>query len=638
MIRSTRTAWVLGGVLIPLVGMGLMRPAGEGTAAEPTPPAAPAPTATSTTTPVTTSATTPAKTSRIGQSVGDFELVDVRTGKPVARKDFGNRKAIAVIFMGTTCPINNAYLPRLNQYQRQFGDRVQILGINSNSSDTVARAAEHATRNELQFPVLKDPSGAVALKFGATRTPEAFVIDATGVIRYHGRIDDQYGLTEDGFDIKRISARTSELRDALEAVTAGKSVEVAETTVSGCYITRPPRPKATGQVTYFRHVAPLIQKHCQECHRSGQIGPMELTNYDQIAEWSEMVRDVISDERMPPWYADPKYGHFSNDRSMPAEDAATILKWIDDGCPKGDAKDAPPEKVYPQQEWTIGKPDVVLTMPTAFPVPAEMPRRGLPYQLFIIDPGFEKDMWVQAAEAKAGAPTVVHHILAFIAPPLSGVDPNIPDFPFLPLVKNARVLCGTAPGDMPTVFPPGVAIKIPAGSKIIIQMHYTPNGKAEKDLSSIGLIFAKEPPKRQVLTIPVFNARVRIPPGDSNHRMDSYFTTKFDGEILSYMPHMHLRGKSFTMGIRPGGTGDEKLLLSVPRYNFNWQNVYRNVTPVKFQKGDVIHCVAYYDNSEKNPNNPDPMKEVRWGDQTWEEMMIGWMDIVYNIPVNSAGK
>jgi peroxiredoxin len=559
------------------------------------------------------------------KAVENFQLPDARTGKQVSLAEFKDRKAVVVVFLGTACPISNAQLAELIRLHAEYAPKgVHFLGINSNHADKAERVARHAKENDVPFPVLKDEGAVVADLFGATRTPEAFVLDSVRAIRYRGRVNDRYDI-----DVKKLKATTRELGDALDAVLAGKEVAVAATSAPGCKISRAPKPKATGTVTFTKDVCRILQKHCQECHRPGQPAPMSLVNYDEAADWSATIRDAVGDRRMPPWYADPKVGHFSNDRSIPAEDNAKLLKWIDEGCPKGDDRDQPSPLSWPADEWKIGKPDLVLSMEEEYAVPAEAPKGGIPYQFFIIDPKFKEDMWVQKAEARPGAPSVVHHILAFIVPPRDRIDPDMPSPPFIIGVKNARVLTGTAPGDMPRMHSDGLAVRIPAGSKIILQLHYTPNGKAEKDRSRIAMIFAKKPPEREVMTIPIYNFRFRIPPGAENHRVESSFEFKEDGRILAFMPHMHLRGKDFAMSIK-APDGKEEPVLSIPRYNFNWQLAYNCAEPVKVPKGGRVLCVAHYDNSEKNPNNPDPKAAVYWGEQTWQEMMVGWIDMYYD--------
>ncbi|OAI51550.1 hypothetical protein AYO44_17070, partial [Planctomycetaceae bacterium SCGC AG-212-F19] len=345
-----------------------------------------------------------------------------------------------------------------------------------------------------------------------------------------------------------------------------------------------------------------------------------LLSYEDAAGWSAMIQEVVQEKRMPPWHADPQFGKFSNDRSLPKEDRETLLNWIAAGCPKGETKDMPPPREWPEG-WRIGKPDMVLTMPQPYDVPAQPPKGGIPYQHFFIDPGFTEDRWVTRAEARAGAPEVVHHVIVFILTPGKFFNQNDPTNP---------VLCGTAPGDMPLVLPDGMAKRIPAGSKLVLQTHYTPNGRAQKDLSRIGIIFSPAPPKHEVRSIPVTNPIFRIPPGDDNFKHEANYTLRRDALAINFMPHMHLRGKDFLYeAVYPDGKAET--LLSVPNYNFNWQSVYRLVEPKPLPKGTRIHAVAHFDNSAKNPNNPDPTKAVFWGDQTWEEMMIGWFDIAWEL-------
>ncbi len=566
----------------------------------------------------------------------DFSLPDVRTGEPVALADFGDRKAVVVVFVCTACPINNAYMPTLAKLSQEYRDKgVQFIGINSVAVDTPTEIAEHARKSGIEFPVLRDSHGRIAEQFNARRTPEAFVLNEKREIVYRGRIDDQFG-----YDFRRSKATKHDLVEALDAVLAGKPVTVAQTEVAGCLITRASQPKKDATVSFTRDVAPLLQKHCQECHRPGQIGPMPLLTYEQAESWSDMIREVVSQKRMPPWFADSKVGHFSNDRSLPDQDRETIVAWVEQGCAKGDLKDAPEPVKWPEG-WRIGTPDVILSMKEEFNVSAKMPRGGVAYQYFLIETNFDEDKWVQRAEAQAGAPEVVHHIIAFVAPPRNSKEPAslgppvLP--PFMPDARHATVLCGTAPGDMPTILPASYAKKIPKGSRIILQMHYTPNGKAQKDRSRIGLIFSKEPPRRQVLTTPILEYRFQIPPGDADYKVESrgpwdYVTRGAvpgldrDAEILSFMPHMHVRGKDFAIEvIYPDGKKD--VALSIPHFNFNWQNSYRLAKPLEVPKGTVIHCTAHFDNSVANPNNPDATKTVYWGDQTWQEMMIGWTDL-----------
>jgi peroxiredoxin len=558
------------------------------------------------------SAETPAQ---IGKRVGEFQLPDTE-GKTVSLSHFKDKKAIVVVFTGTECPINNLYMPVLANLHKEFSTKgVQFLAINSNLQDTMAKIKEHAKAIEVPFPVLKDKNNMVADHFGAQRTPEVYLLDATRTIRYQGRIDDQFGV---GY--KRGKPTRRDLAEAVNQILAGQAVTRATTPVAGCLIARIKDSKAEGTVTYTKQIAPLVQKHCQECHRPSQIGPMPLLTYDDVSAWSGTIREVIEERRMPPWHADPQYGRFANDRSLTDAERNLLLSWLDSGTPKGDDKDLPAPREF-APGWRISKPDVVFHMRQEYEVQADMPKYGVPYRYFTVETGFKEDKWVAQAEAVAGAKEVVHHVIVFVAPP---------DQQFFPGNPFTPALTGTAPGDMPLLLPTGTAKKIPAGSKLVFQMHYTPNGKVQKDRSAVGIVFARGEPEHRVYTEPIaFPPSVQIPAGDDNYKVEADWRFRENGHIISFMPHMHLRGKDFLYeAVYPDGK--KEILLSVPRYNFNWQSIYRLEKPKPVPKGTKIQCLAHFDNSAKNLNNPDPTKKVFWGDQTWEEMMIGWMDYYYD--------
>jgi len=552
------------------------------------------------------------------EPVPNFTLPDT-TGKPVSLADFKDKKALAVIFLGTECPLVNLYLIPLKHLHEEFaGQGVQLIGINSNIQDDAAAVAAHAKSHGVPFPILKDKDQKVAELFKAQRTPEAFVLDSSRRIVYRGRIDDQFGI---GF--QRAAAGRRDLAEALKETLAGKKVSVAATEAPGCLIGRDKPDLADGKITYTKHVARILQQHCQECHRPGQIGPFSLTSYEKAKAWSDTLVEIVKAGRMPPWHADPKHGKFSNDRSMPQADRETLIAWVEQGCPKGNEADMPPPRDFPKGDgWRIGTPDAIITMTEEFKVPAQAPSGGVPYQHFIVPTNFDKDMWVQAAEAKPGAKAVVHHIIAYVLGPGERFDPRSEDG------LGRGLLVATAPGDIPTIYKPGMAKKIPKGARIIFQMHYTPNGEEVVDRSSVGLIFAKEPPQHVVRTRSPLNRYFAIPPGADNHKVESSTVFKKDAMLINFMPHMHLRGKSFEYrAVYPDGRTE--ILLSIPRYDFGWQTYYQLAEPIKLPAGTKIECTAHFDNSKDNPNNPDPTTVVRWGDQTWEEMMIGWLDYYY---------
>jgi mono/diheme cytochrome c family protein len=394
-------------------------------------------------------------------------------------------------------------------------------------------------------------------------------------------------------------------------------------------VSREPAPreaKAKAKVSYCGQVARILQDNCQTCHHAGTAAPMSFRTYQDAVSWGDMIKEVITEKRMPPWHADPHYGKFSNDRRMKAEDVQALLTWLDSGRELGDKSDMPPAKEY-VDGWTIGKPDVIFELPQEQTIPAS---GTIPYQYFVTPTNFKEDVWVQAAEARPGNRGVVHHII------VSYRDPKGKDRSKGQGIGDGFVV-GTAPGDMPLILPPGMARKIPAGSDLVWQMHYTANGKEAKDRSQVGLVFykGKEPPKYNAQTIGIMNPNLAIPARASNFLVESEWTAPRDTLLLSYMAHMHLRGKDFQYtATYPDGRSET--LLSIPRYDFNWQTMYRVDKPLHIPKGTRIHCAAHYDNSSANPANPDPTKEVNWGDQTWEEMMIGWIDFVWEQPEAEA--
>ncbi|MCI0380598.1 MAG: redoxin domain-containing protein [Gemmataceae bacterium] len=546
------------------------------------------------------------------KAVADFRLKDA-AGKVWSLADCKDKKAIVVLFLGTQCPINNAYAPRLGELHKEYEPKgVQFLAVNANEHDTPKSIAEHAKAHKIAFPVLRDENHRVADNFGAQRTPEAFVLDAKLLVRYQGRIDDQFGI---GY--QRPEPTKRDLAAALDEVLAGKPVSHAKTAVAGCLIARKPQPKGAGKVTFAKDVSRILQSHCQECHRPGQIGPMPLLTYEDAAPWADMIREVVEEKRMPPWHADPRFGKFHNDRRLPKEAYETLLAWIDQGCPPGDAKDLPAPRKW-TEGWSVGQPDVVFTMNRDFTVPAKATPQGVKYQHFVVPTNFDEDVWVQAAEAKPGNRAVVHHIIVYI------VVGGKRDRGHVDGIGNGFLTAYT-PGDFHAVFPLDAARKIPKGAALVFQMHYTPNGTEQTDRSSVGLVFAKKPPKHEVRSRAITQQIFLIPPGADNHRVTSRSTFTQDALLWSLTPHMHLRGKDFEyVAVFPDGK--KETLLSVPRYDFNWQATYRLQPPLLLPAGTRIECTAHFDNSKNNPNNPDPTKIVRWGDQTWEEMMIGFAD------------
>ena len=544
-------------------------------------------------------------------AVADFRLPDIhRRRRSLA--DFKDKKAFVVVFVDTECSISNLYVPALIELHKQYGEKgVQFLAISASQQDSFTAVSAHAQEREIPFPVLKDFEQKAADAFAAKRTSEAFLLDADRVIRYRGRIDDQYGV---GF--RREKPSKGELTDALDQLLAGETVVTTQTEAAGCPIERVAKPRVDGEVTFAKHVAPIVQNRCQACHRPGEIGPFPLTNYDDVKKRTRRIREAVLEERMPPWHADPRFGKFANDRRLPADERDTLLAWIDRGAPLGNKQDLPPPRTF-VEGWSIGQPDKIISMDEEFKVPSA---GVLDYQRFTVDPGFAEDTWVQAAECRPGNRAVVHHILVYVLAP-GKRNPYSAD-------GTATTLSGWAPGDMPAMYSPGTSRRIPAGSRLMFEVHYTPNGVEQTDRSSVGIIFANAPPDRIAETNILANLTFRIPAGAANHRGEMTFTFPKDGEVLSFMPHMHLRGSSAKYVARYPD-GKTETLLYVPDYDFNWQSVYRFAEPLKVPKGTKLTWTGHWDNSADNPRNPDPKKEVRWGLQTWDEMQNGWMDVVW---------
>jgi len=373
---------------------------------------------------------------------------------------------------------------------------------------------------------------------------------------------------------------------------------------------------AYGAPTYTKDVAPILNKRCVECHRAGEAAPMALTSYAEVRPFAKAIREAVIANRMPVWLASPKHGHFKNDRRLTDIEKDVITKWVAAGAPEGAKKHMPPMPSF-EPGWNIGKPDRVIDIGTTFDVPAS---GTVPYKYFEVASGFTEDMWVQAAEIRPDQRSVVHHVIVFM---LDAKGKPVDS-------AGGDLLVGWAPGDPPLRLPEGTAMRIRAGTKFRVQMHYTPNGKATRDKTYFGLRFAKAPTVREAITGRAINTRLVIPAMAADHEEKAVWQFKRNVEIVSYMPHMHVRGKAFQYAmVYPDGK--REVLLDVPRYDFGWQLSYQPVTPLQVPEGARMECVARYDNSPNNKNNPDPAKEVRWGDQTWEEMMIGWF--TYTVPV-----
>ena len=386
--------------------------------------------------------------------------------------------------------------------------------------------------------------------------------------------------------------------------------------------------------TFYKDVLPILQDHCQSCHRLGEVAPMPLVTYEQTRPWAHGISHAVEMKMMPPWFADPKFGHFSNDSSLTEQQIATLLAWAVAGAPAGERQEAPPPPKW-AEGWNIAQPDLVVKMPK----PVEIPAEGeVEYTYEIVPTHFSEDRWVQMSEFRPESAAHVHHAVVYIRPPDSPWLRHAPvGEPFTastlsdPVEKRqahettSDLLLVYAPGSSPDQWPDGMAKFVPAGSDLVFQMHYTTNGTATKDQTSVGLVFAKLPPKQRVITLQLNNHALIIPPGADDFRVEVQGTLPNDATLLSLFPHMHLRGKRFEYDI-VHDDGSVEVLLRV-NYHFHWQLSYKLAEPHLLKAGTKLRAIAWYDNSKNNPHNPDPTKTVTWGDQTSDEMMVGFFDV-----------
>jgi hypothetical protein len=386
--------------------------------------------------------------------------------------------------------------------------------------------------------------------------------------------------------------------------------------------------------TFYKNVLPILQDHCQSCHRAGEVAPMPLVTYGQTRPWADAIAQSVEVKMMPPWFADPRYGHFANDPSLSGQEIATLLTWAKTGAAEGNLHDAPPPHKW-AAGWNIPQPDLVIKMPK----PVQIPSRGkIEYTYEIVPTHFTEDRWVQMSEFRPGSPAHMHHAVVYIRPPESQWLRHAPvGEPFTassltdPIEQRqahettSDLLLVYAPGSSPDQWPAGMAKFIPAGSDLVFQMHYTSNGSADQDETSIGLVFAKTLPMQRVITLQLNNHALIIPPGADDFRVEVQGTLPHDATLLSLFPHMHLRGKRFEYDI-VHDDGSVEVLLRV-NYHFHWQLSYKLAEPRVLKAGTRLRAVAWYDNSKNNPHNPDPTKTVTWGDQTSDEMMVGFFDV-----------
>ncbi len=531
----------------------------------------------------------------------------------------------ALVFYSTECPISNSYSPTLSALVDFFGPKpVKWLGVCVDPDLSDSEVEAHARDFGLKLPVVRDRQGSIARKLGAKVTPEAFVIDSDGKVRYHGRIDDQFAARQK----RNANASESELKDAIAAVLNGKEVKAQQVEAVGC-----PLPEVAdhlAQPTYCKDVAPILQKNCQECHRPGQVGPFPLETYEQARKRASDISAVVEDRKMPPWKAAAHFGvPFKDVRTLSDREIATIVAWVEADAPQGNLADLPANPKFPD-EWQLGPPDLIVDTGADFTVPASGEDI---YRCFVVPTGLDQDKFVSAVEFRAGNRSVVHHILAYVdvsgkARERDQADPG-PGYscfggPGEPIHGG---LGGWAPGNLPRHLDEGIGRPLPKKSDIIIQVHYHPRGKPETDRSKLGIYFSKKPVKQSLHWTVVINPGLELPPGQSNTEVKAAWEVPVDVVAHSVSPHMHLLGHDMQIAVKfPDGRKQD--LIKIDDWDFNWQYTYHFEKPLDIPKGSVVYLVAHYDNSESNARNPNhPPKLVKWGEATTDEMCIGFLGV-----------
>jgi len=550
----------------------------------------------------------------VGQPVKNFQFTDIRS-LPRSVSELGENKATVIVFTANTCPLVQRYMPTLVALHEKFADEgVMFLTINAAPGEGIIEMAEFALEYGVPFHIGKDFTGEAVSALGVTRTPEAVVLDADRVLRYRGRIDDQYRLGGSRHEPSR-----SDLEEAIKDVLAGEQVRVPTTPVDGCNIT--PNRFHTGdeEITYAEHVAPILHEHCIDCHRPGTAAPFTLDSFRDAARRSEVVAEVVMHERMPPWFVGADYGPFVNDRSMSKEEREILIRWADMGAPAGDLDAVPAPPALPDPEWQIGEPDLYIEFPETYEIPAT---GYVDYQYHLLPYQFPEDTWVKGIEIKPTNPRVVHHAnLVYLRDGEFSVNNNF--------------LTGLVPGGLQANLKDGHAMLIPKGAVLALQMHYVTTGQPEECRVGVGIRYADSTVNHRVYYKKLSVYGFRIPPHDPAYQMRQTDVLDTDADVHAMFSHMHLRGKDTTfLAHLPDGT-TEKLLV-IPNYNFDWQITYLMEPGTKIlPAGTRLEIFAHFDNSAFNPYNPAPERTVPRGDQTFDEMLDTF--IFYSVPDEQLG-
>ncbi|CAN5911981.1 redoxin domain-containing protein [soil metagenome] len=564
----------------------------------------------------------------VGHLVADLPLTDL-DGRACQLSSFKQSKAIVLAFFSATCPVSGKLGPELGRLEKELtAENITLLLVDPIATESTDEMKAFATKYSIKAPIVHDKANALTQALQTTTTTEVFVIDAARTLVYRGAISDQYGL---GYQLD--APRQSYLRDAITSLLNGQPITIGATTAPGCALDVSPSKAvvANTETTYHHQISRILQNNCLECHHQDGLGPFSLETYEDVIEHAGMIKKQITRGAMPPWFAapqaDPHGSPWMNDRSLSESDKSTLLTWLDSNRPAGNIADAPVAMKY-SKDWIIGQPDVVFQLPQPVSIKAE---GTMPYQNVTVQTNLAEDRWIQSYEITPTDRSVVHHVIVKVINKGGTATEDE--------VRSERegFWAAYVPGYSYRILPDGFAKKLPAGASIHFQIHYTPNGKATQDQLKIGLKFASKAPQYEVHVLGLANPKLNIPAGAANHVETTQQNVPVDMTLSGYLPHMHVRGKSFKYEVTyPDGS--QETLLDIPRYDFNWQLQYILSKPKIIPKGSVVKTTAVFDNSANNPANPDPTKNVRWGQQTYDEMMIGYVEYFLPLSANVAAK
>lgn len=569
---------------------------------------------------------------RVGELIADVGYRSIE-GSEGRISELVGENGLVVVVRDIGCPLSKKYGPRLARFEKEYRERgFGFLYINPNHQDSRDEMLDEVGWYGFEAPYASDHDAVISRALEAQMSTEVFVLDAARTLVYRGAVDDQYGI---GFT--KPEPRQNFLREALDAVILDRDVDVSATMAPGCYLSIEDTSASEPEVTYHNRVSRIVQNKCGRCHRLGGVGPMTLTSYDDVVGRRSMIQWVLTDRIMPPWYADDGSGPWANDFGLTEEERADFLSWIESGYPEGDPADAPLPKDW-VEGWTIGEPDYVVKIPEPITVPAE---GVVDYVYVYAQTDLPEDKWIREMEIRPTASDVTHHALVFVETPevlekirarRREVENVREDEEYWRLRRQFQdgvrgYFASTVPGQEGIIFPDGTGKKLPAGAWLKFQLHYTPNGLEAIDQTEIGFVFADEPVHTEVQTTSAIESEFVIPAGHPDYEVSAEYEFKQPAALLSLFPHTHLRGTRFVYEVvYPDGRVET--LLPVTRYDFNWQLNYLFQTPFRVPAGTKIRATAWYDNSANNPANPDSTVDVEFGEQTFDEMMIGYISWV----------